>query len=113
MFAKFGSQVTVLDHGVDFMRREDREVAAAVRALLEESGVEIVLDADVRGVHDGAESAVVDARVGEEYRQFEADAVLVAIGRRPATSELDLDAAGVAHDERGFVRVDDRLRTRC
>ena len=113
MFAKFGSQVTVLDHGVDFMRREDREVAAAVRALLEESGVEIVLDADVRGVHDGAESAVVDARVGEENRQFEADAVLVAIGRRPATAELDLDAAGVAHDERGFVRVDDRLRTRC
>lgn len=111
MFAKFGSQVTVLDHGVDFMRREDREVAAAVRALVEESGVEIVLDADVRGVHDGAESAVVDARVGEENRQFEADAVLVAIGRRPATAELDLDAAGVAHDERGFVRVDDRLRT--
>ncbi|MEJ1087611.1 FAD-dependent oxidoreductase [Microbacterium sp. Mu-80] len=111
MFAKFGSQVTVLDHGVEFMRREDREVAATVRALLEESGVQIVLDADVRGVRDRAESAIVEARVGEENREFEADAVLVAIGRRAVTGELDLDAAGVAQDERGFVRVDERLRT--
>lgn len=111
MFAKFGSQVTLLDHGTTFLRSEDRDVADAVQALLEESGVRIVLDADVDRVRDDAEAAHVDATVAGEKQTFEADAVLVAVGRRPATAELGLDDAGVTVDDRGYVQVDERLRS--
>lgn len=122
MFARFGSQVTVVDRGDRLMRHEDRDVADAVRALLEESGVEFVLGADVGRVEDGPEdgprdraadrSGTVTATVTVDgtARVLTADAVLIATGRRPAADGLQLEAAGIAVDDRGFVVVDDRLR---
>ncbi|MGO2683635.1 MAG: FAD-dependent oxidoreductase [Microbacterium sp.] len=111
MFASFGSRVTLLDHGGTFLKNEDRDVVDAVRSLLEESGVQIILGADVRSVRDSVDSAVVEAAIGDETRELTADAVLVAVGRRPVTDDLNLGAAGVEVDERGFIVVDDRLRT--
>ncbi|WP_327036826.1 dihydrolipoyl dehydrogenase family protein [Microbacterium sp. CH12i] len=113
MFSKFGSQVTVLDHGEVFLKHEDRDVADAVKSLLEESGVEIILGADVSGVSDQEDKngAVVEMTVGDMARQIVADAVLVAVGRSPRTEGLGLDAADVKVDERGYVVVDERLRT--
>lgn len=111
MFSKFGSQVTVIDHGETFMRNEDRDVADAARALLEESGVRVILGGDVRSIRDEAGIANVELAVGDDTPTLETDAVLIAVGRRPVTAELGLDAAGVAVDERGYVVVDDRLRT--
>lgn len=111
MFSKFGSQVTLIDHGTTFMRNEDRDVADAARALLEESGVQVILGGDVRSIRDDAGSTTVELAVGDEIRTLTTDAVLVAVGRQPVTAELGLDAAGVVVDERGYVIVDDRLRT--
>lgn len=111
MFSKFGSRVTILDHGDVFLRREDRDVADAVKSLLEESGVKILLGADVQGVSDDGDAALVEVVVGDASQQLTADAVLVAVGRSPRTDELGLDAAGVPVDDRGYVVVDDRLRT--
>lgn len=111
MFSKFGSQVALIDHGDTFMRNEDRDVADAARSLLEESGVRVILGGDVRGIRDEAGIANVELAVGDETRTLATDAVLVAIGRQPVTAELGLDAAGVAVDGRGYVVVDDRLRT--
>lgn len=111
MFANFGSRVTVVDHGERLMRHEDCDVADAVRALLEESGVEFVLGADVERIEDGSDAALVAVRADGDIRMLTADAVLVATGRAPTTGGLDLDAAGIAVDDRGFVVVDDRLRT--
>lgn len=112
MFAHFGSHVTLLDRHEEFMPGEDRDVAAAVQALLTEQGVDIVLDAEVISIDDdadGSETSVTTGGAGQ--RRFAADAVLVAVGRRAATADLDLDAAGVHTDDRGYIVTDEQLRT--
>lgn len=115
MFARFGSHVTLIDRGAQFMPRDDRDVAEIVRELLEASGVEIVLDTQVERVEDEggtADGAVIATLVtGAETRDVPFDAVLIATGRRPVTGDLGLESAGVDVDDRGFVVVDDRLRT--
>lgn len=113
MFAHFGSQVTLLDHHKALMPGEDRDVAEAVHALLREQGVHVVPDADVTSVHDDsdAQAATVTTSGPEGVRRFAADAVLIAAGRRPATADLGLDQAGIVTDDRGYIRVDEYLRT--
>jgi pyruvate/2-oxoglutarate dehydrogenase complex dihydrolipoamide dehydrogenase (E3) component len=116
MFAGFGSSVCVIDRNETFMRREDGDVADAVRGLLEEQGVELLLGADVASIRDhssgvGGPSTTVTVSCRQGPRALEADAVLVAAGRRPATTDLDLDAAGITTDDRGFIEVDEHLRT--
>ncbi|WP_026819009.1 FAD-dependent oxidoreductase [Arthrobacter castelli] len=111
MFAHFGSEVTVLDHGDRPLRREDRDVAdVAVRAL-EQDGVRFVTAASVTGIEDSDQAAVVSYTQGGGAHTVEADAVLVALGRRPATEGLNLDAAGIRVDDGGYVAVDEQLRT--
>ncbi len=113
MFARFGSQVTLVDHHADLMPSEDRDVAAAVQELLEEQGVEVLTGAEVSAVRDDGAAGVHATISGPDaaVRELAADAVLLATGRRPATDDLGLDAAGVEVDERGYVVVDGRLRT--
>jgi probable pyridine nucleotide-disulfide oxidoreductase len=114
MFAGFGSRVTLVDHHDQLMPAEDRDVADAVQDLLEELGVEVILGARVTAVRDDARAqvsvTVVPAGSGVAA-VLEAEAVLVATGRRPATDDLGLDKAGVEVDARGFVAVDEQLRT--
>ncbi|WP_235539037.1 FAD-dependent oxidoreductase [Nocardioides sp. Soil796] len=107
MFARFGSHVTVLDRGARLLMREDEDVADAVRGSLEEVGVTFVQGAKVTAI-DGA---VVRHEVDGEDREITADAVLVAVGRRPATDGLGLDAAGIDVTEKGAIAVDEHLRT--
>lgn len=107
MFQHFGSQVTVLDSGETFLRRAEPVVAEAVHGVLTGSGVVVRQSARVQRIQhsDGA----LQLQLADE--QIQADAVLVAAGRTPATADLNLEAAGIETDDRGFVRVDDRLRT--
>lgn len=107
MFQHFGSQVTVLDSGETFLRRAEPVVAEAVHGVLTEAGVVVRQSARVQRIQhsDGA----LQLQLADE--QIQADAVLVAAGRTPATADLNLEAAGIETDDRGFVRVDDRLRT--
>ena len=107
MFAHFGSHVTVLDSGEDFLPRLDRDVAQAAKAALEDQGVRIVQSVRVEAINDADDHAQVRTDSGD----FAADAVLVATGRVPATDGLGLDTAGIEVDERGFITVDDQLRT--
>ncbi|WP_448809746.1 FAD-dependent oxidoreductase [Agromyces bauzanensis] len=111
MFAHFGSRVTVVDRGDVLLPHEDRDVADAARAVLEASGVAFVTGARVERIDDAADAANVVITTGSGARELAADAVLIATGRRPVTGDLGLDAAGIAVDERGFVVVDERLRT--
>lgn len=111
MFARFGTRVTVVDRGDRVLRREDADVADAVRDLLEGAGVEFVLGADVTRIVDSPRGAVVELAARDAAREVIADAVLVAAGRRPTTADLDLEAAGIEVDERGYIVVDERLRT--
>lgn len=111
MFANFGSHVTVVDHGAELMPHEDPDVSDSVRALLEEPGVTFVFGANVEGIRDTDAGVTIAVHASGTPQAIEADAVLIATGRRPETSDLGLDSAGIDVDDRGFITVDEYLRT--
>ena len=108
IYANFGSEVTVLQDGETFLPREDPDIAAAIRALLEAQGITFRLGASIQSV--GEDGTVAYDWAGTHYDQ-PADAVLAATGRRPNTDGLHLEAAGVETTPRGAVAVDALLRT--
>lgn len=113
MYASFGSEVTVLESFAESIGREDRDIAASVRESLEKKGIVFHLNAKVVSVTaDSGIARVVyeDTQTRQTYR-IEGEAVLLATGRRPNTTDLNLKAAGVELDERGAIRVDAHLRT--
>ena len=105
MFAAFGSAVRILERGPVFLPRLDDDVREAVVTTLTDRGIEIVTNAPVSAIENDGRRVVSGAG------SFDTDAVLVAVGRKPETAALDLPAAGIATDERGFIVVDDHLRT--
>ena len=111
LYANFGSQVTVVQDGEEFLPREDAEIAAAVLASLEARGIRVVRGADVRRIDDGPDEALVTVAADGAEERLPADAVLVATGRRPNVAGLNLEAAGVELTGRGAVRTDEHLRT--
>ena len=107
VYARFGSAVTVIEHGERLLPREDDEAAATVKAVLERDGVRFMVGADATALErDGAGVALV-----VDGRRIVGSHMLVAVGRRPNTDGLDLARAGVACDAHGVVQVDDQLRT--
>ncbi|MDD3253535.1 MAG: FAD-dependent oxidoreductase [Lachnospiraceae bacterium] len=107
LYANFGSQVTVLQNGDSFLPREDRDVADEIRAIQERRGVRFLLGAQTLRIEDGT---VVYTLHGEE-QTLEADAILIATGRKPNTAALQVERAGVELTPRGAVLTDDLLRT--
>ena len=111
MYRRFGSRVTVIEMGPRLIGREDEDVSAEVQAILEREGVEFRLGSTcLRAAPDGDG---VRVRTDCEGRDEEVSGshLLLATGRTPNTDDLGLAAAGVATDERGFITVDDELRT--
>ena len=109
MYASFGSQVTVLESYPELIAREDRDIAASVKETLEKKGIVFKMNAKVQSVNHTSEKAMVaftDSQTDEAF-ELEADAVLLATGRRPNTKELHLEAAGVEVDARGAIIVDE------
>jgi pyruvate/2-oxoglutarate dehydrogenase complex dihydrolipoamide dehydrogenase (E3) component len=107
VYARFGCDVTVIEHGPRLLPREDDAAAHVIRTVLERDGVRFLLGADATALErDGAGIALT-----VDGRRLAGSHLLVAIGRQPNTEALDLARAGVACDARGFVRVDDQLRT--
>jgi pyruvate/2-oxoglutarate dehydrogenase complex dihydrolipoamide dehydrogenase (E3) component len=111
VFRRFGSAVTVVEKAPRLISREDKETSDAVREVLEAEGTAIRCDAEcISFAPRGANIGVgVNCTSGEP--EVVGSHVLLAIGRRPNTDDLALEAAGVAVDAHGFIRVDDRLRT--
>ncbi len=114
VYRRFGSAVTVIEHGDRLLPREDPDVAAAVRALLEREGIEFRTGADATGLTTGAAGTgiALDLAGKDGARaRLQGSHLLVAIGRRPNSDTLDLARAGVEIDPNGTVRVDEQLRT--
>ncbi|WP_037385188.1 FAD-containing oxidoreductase [Sinorhizobium americanum] len=111
MFRRFGSEVTVIEKGARLIAREDPDVSDAIRAILEQEGIQIRLNAEcIRFArHADGVAAGVDCTSGAP--EVIGSDVLLATGRRPNTDDLDLDKAGVKTDARGYIEVDDMLRT--
>ena len=113
MYRRFGARVTVLEYGDRLIAREDADVSREVRAILEREGVDFhfsVRSAEVRRGDDGAGVRISFADAGKTV-ELEGSHLLAAVGRKPNTDDLGLDAAGIAADARGFITVDDELRT--
>ncbi|NLF03498.1 MAG: FAD-dependent oxidoreductase, partial [Actinomycetales bacterium] len=111
VFARFGTDVVVLDRGDRPLAREDEDVAEAVVDALAQDGVRIVSRADVTSLEESADAVHVTAEVAGEVATYDAEAVLLAVGRVPVTDGLGLEVAGIATDGAGWVVVDERLRT--
>jgi pyruvate/2-oxoglutarate dehydrogenase complex dihydrolipoamide dehydrogenase (E3) component len=111
MYRRFGSAVTVVEKLPRLIPREDEDVSTAVRQILEAEGIAVRTSAEcIRFEPHGADIAVgLDCQSGAP--EVVASHVLLAIGRRPNTDDLGLDRAGVALDARGYITVDDELRT--
>lgn len=111
IFGQFGSEVTLLDRGQRILPNEDEDVATAAVGALQDAGVKLVNQVELTEITDGADGVEVAWRDGEGTHLEKFDAVLLATGRTAATVSLGLDAAGIDTDERGFIRVDEKLRT--
>lgn len=113
MFRRFGSKVTIIQHGKQLLAREDPDVAKAVAEILREDGVEVLLETGaVRAERsDGGLQVTVKAAGDGVERTLHGSHLLVAAGRVPNTDRLDLSAAGVEMDQHGYIKVNERLET--
>jgi pyruvate/2-oxoglutarate dehydrogenase complex dihydrolipoamide dehydrogenase (E3) component len=111
VFRRFGSEVTVIEFGARLISREDQDVSEAVAGFLTEEGVDVRVDSRVIGVEKQGNSIVAKIESAGRLSQVAGSHMLVATGRRPNTDDLGLDRAGIATDARGYIVVDDQLRT--
>lgn len=112
LFARFGTEVTVLEVMARIVPAEDAELAEALAGYLRQEGLAIQPSATIERVGGGPGAYRVDARVDGAARRFEADALLVATGRRPNTHGMGLEQAGIALGPKGEILVDEHLETR-
>ena len=111
MFRRFGSGVTVIGQSEQILSQQDPDIAIAVQTLLEQDGIEFLLKAKVLRVDRTGNETILQIQVGDREITLQGSHLLVAVGRAPNTDSLNLAAAGVATDTRGFIQVNDRLET--
>ncbi|MEE9154037.1 MAG: mercuric reductase [candidate division NC10 bacterium] len=111
MFRRFGSAVTVVQRGKQLLAREDTDIAEEVTKILREDGVEVLLETQALRAEKADSTVRLTVRTPTGERVLSGTHLLVAAGRAPNTDGLNLGAAGVQIDERGFVQVNERLET--
>jgi pyruvate/2-oxoglutarate dehydrogenase complex dihydrolipoamide dehydrogenase (E3) component len=110
-YRRFGSRVTVIEMGPRLISREDESVSTAVQKILEAEGITVRLNANCLAVSSKNNGVAVNVTCEGESEELVGSHLLLAVGRKPNTDDLGLDKAGIAMDERGFITVDDQLRT--
>lgn len=111
MFRRFGSQVTIIQRADHVLNHEDPDVAEEVLRILRGDGITVLLSTEVLRVGQEADGIGLTIRTTEGEQSLAGSHLLVAVGRTPNTEPLNLRAAGVETDKRGFVKVNDRLET--
>lgn len=111
MYRRFGSKVTILQRNSRLVPREDEDVSEAIKGIMEAEGIEVRLSATCIGFEKRGDSVVANVECTSGPPSVPGTHVLLAVGRRPNTDDLGLDKAGVAQDNRGYIIVDDFLRT--
>jgi pyruvate/2-oxoglutarate dehydrogenase complex dihydrolipoamide dehydrogenase (E3) component len=111
MFRRFGSQVSVIEMAPRLIPREDEDVSLAVADVLEGEGIAVRLNATCLSVQNTPKGVAVNVDCTQGSPQIVGSHLLLAVGRRPNTDDLGLEKAGVVTDTRGFITVDDKLRS--
>jgi pyruvate/2-oxoglutarate dehydrogenase complex dihydrolipoamide dehydrogenase (E3) component len=110
-YRRFGSDVTVIELAPYLIAREDEDVSRAVADILKDENVDVRLNSKVVGVAKQGNNIEVTVEHSGTKSQVIGSHLLLAIGRRPNNDDLGLDKAGIATDSRGYIEVDDQLRT--
>lgn len=111
MFRRFGSRVTIVQRGEQLLPKEDPDIATEVKKILEEDGVEVLLQTRALNAAKTSGGIALTVKTPAGERTLSGSHVLAAVGRVPDTERLNLAAAGVRVDQKGFVEVNDRLET--
>lgn len=111
MFRRFGARVTVIGQSEQILSSQDPDMAIAVQTLLERDGIEFMLKAKVLRVDRAGNETVLHIQLADGEINLQGSHLLVAVGRSPNSDSLNLAAAGVEADDRGFIPVNDRLET--
>jgi pyruvate/2-oxoglutarate dehydrogenase complex dihydrolipoamide dehydrogenase (E3) component len=111
MYRRFGSEVTIIEKGSRLIPREDEDISAAVKEILENEGIHIRLNAECIQVAKRGGEIVTGSDCTGEMLETNGSHLLLAAGRRPNTDDLGLEKAGVQVDAHGYILVDDQLRT--
>lgn len=109
MYRRFGSEVTVLEAGPRLIGREDEQVSATIRDILEREGIQVRLDARIAQVAKRGDAVALTLNDRDTFHEISGSHLLLAVGRVPNTDDLGLDRAGILTDERGYIVVDDQL----
>src|SRR6202040_1484021 len=111
-YRRFGSRVTIIEHGPQLAGREDPDVADEMRRILSDEGIDILVAAEIRRVqgHSGGDVSLL-VRTSSGEQTIEGSDILVAAGRSPNTAGIGLEVAGVELDGHGYIKVNERLET--
>jgi pyruvate/2-oxoglutarate dehydrogenase complex dihydrolipoamide dehydrogenase (E3) component len=111
-YRRFGSRVTIIQHGPQLMRGEDTDVTDEVQRILSNEGMHVLVGAETLHVHGrSGKEVTLGVRTTADEQTIEGSDILVATGRIPNTARIGLEDAGVEMDARGYVRVNERLET--
>jgi pyruvate/2-oxoglutarate dehydrogenase complex dihydrolipoamide dehydrogenase (E3) component len=111
IYARFGARVTVIERGDRPASREDQDISAWIRQILEADGVRFLFNTTVQSLAPAGDGVLLSLKTGERPSAIEGSHLLIALGRKPNTEALDLPAAGIDVDKRGHIVTDEHLRT--
>jgi len=111
IFRRFGSEVTIIEKNSRLVSREDEDVSSSIKSFLEKEGITVRLNAECIHFEPHGNDIAAGVNCTDDPADSIGSHVLLAVGRKPNTDDLGLEKAGIAHDERGFITVDDQLRT--
>ena len=111
MYRRFGSEVTIVQRGPRLIEREDEDISEAVKGILESEGIHVRLKAECLSGERRGDQVLVKLDCESDAREATGSHILLAVGRQPNTHDLGLEKAGIDVDGRGYLKVDDQLRT--
>jgi pyruvate/2-oxoglutarate dehydrogenase complex dihydrolipoamide dehydrogenase (E3) component len=111
MFRRFGSKVTIIQRGDMLAKTEDEDIEKEIRAVLEREGITVLLESQTEKVEKNKKEITLTIDRNGLVEKISGSHLLVATGRKPNTRELDLDKAGIAYDDRSFIKTNEKLET--
>jgi len=111
MFRRFGSRVTVIDRSQHVLSQEDEDIAEEVEKVLRDEGLTLILQGTVERAEQSGGALRLHVKSPHGERTVEGSHLLIAAGRKPNSKALNLDAAGIRTDDKGFIQVNERLET--